>query len=218
MSKSQPGICQEIFSKKRYYLFQIGGLSGKTMSGKYKIRDPDSAYFITMTIVDWVDVFTRPDYKIKIVEFLRWCQKNKGLEIFAGCLLTNHLHIIVKSVKGIPLSDILRDFKKFTSHSITGLITEIPESRRQWMIARFVENGKAFRRFEKYKFWQDGNHPEIISNTVQFYQKLNYIHNNPVKEMIVENPEDYLFSSARNYAGRSALLEIVLETPQLRTY
>ena len=50
------------------------------------------------------------------------------------------------------------------------------------------------------------------------YDKLNYIHQNPVHEMLVEKPEEYLFSSARNYAELSSLLDIILETPQLKTY
>ncbi len=186
------------------------------MSEKYKIFDPDSPYFVTMTIVDWVDVFTRQIYKQKIIESLKWCQENKGLEIYSWCLMTNHIHLIVRSVGGVPLSDILRDFKKFTSRTITGMIMDLPESRSQWMIKRFIENGKALKRIENFKFWQDGNHAEIISDPARFYQKLDYIHNNPVKEMIVENPADYLFSSARNYAGRSYVLEILMEMPQLK--
>ena len=63
-----------------------------------------------------------------------------------------------------------------------------------------------------YKFWQDGNHFEIISSNKFFDEKLNYIHNNPVADMIVERPEDYIFSSARNYAGLDNYLEIVLES------
>ena len=51
---------------------------------------------------------------------------------------------------------------------------------------------------------------EITSNKF-FIEKLEYIHNNPVEELIVERPEDYFFSSARNYAGLSNPIDIVLE-------
>jgi len=73
-------------------------------------------------------------------------------------------------------------------------------------------------RIKDYKFWKDGSHAMLIYSPEFFYQKLDYIHKNPVKAMIVEYPEDYLFSSARNYAGRTALLDIILETPRLITY
>jgi REP element-mobilizing transposase RayT len=188
------------------------------MSEKYKFREDNKAYFVTLTIVDWVDVFTRKTYKIKIVESLKYCQLHKGLEIYAWCLMSNHLHMIAKAVGNYYLSEIIRDFKKFTARVILQEISEQPESRRDWLLKRFEENGDALKRIEKYKFWQDGSHPELVSNPGLFYQKLNYIHRNPVKELIVENPEDYYFSSARNYAGLSNLLSVILETPELRSY
>jgi hypothetical protein len=83
---------------------------------------------------------------------------------------------------------------------------------------RFEYNARFLKRIEEYKFWQDGNHPEIIYTPRFFYEKLNYIHSNPVRQMIVAKPEDYYFSSARNYAGLDSLLPIVIETIQLKSY
>ena len=57
-------------------------------------------YFITSTVVDWVDVFTRPVYKHVIIESLEYCQKEKGLIIYAWVLMTNHLHVIVGAKEG----------------------------------------------------------------------------------------------------------------------
>ena len=185
------------------------------MSEKYKMYDEQKAYFLTLTVVDWVDVFTRKIYKMQVVDSLKYCQKFKGLEVYGWCLMSNHLHMIAKATGGQTLSEILRDFKKFTSKSIVSSIMEQSESRKQWMLARFEYNGKFLKRIERFKFWQDGNHAEIICTPDFFYEKLNYIHRNPVKEMIVTKPEDYYFSSARNYAGLDYLIDIVLETPRL---
>ena len=80
------------------------------------------------------------------------------------------------------------------------------------MIEYFRKAGRDLRGIKEYKFWQDGNHAEEISSNKFFDEKLEYIHNNPVKDLIVERPEDYVFSSARNYAGLSSYLEIVLES------
>jgi REP element-mobilizing transposase RayT len=188
------------------------------MSEKFKIYDREMSYFITMTVVDWIDVFTKSAYKKVIIESLEYCQKNKGLEIYGWCLMPNHLHMIAKCVGRDSLSEVLRDFKKYTSRVITQMIRELPESRKEWMLDRFEQNGRRLKRIEKYKFWQDGNHAEIISRPALFYQKLRYIHNNPVKQLIVSKPEEYYCSSARNYAGLDYLLEIVQEVPQLITY
>ena len=72
-------------------------------------------YFLTLTVIDWVDIFIRPDYKHIIVDSLRHCQNEKGLELYAWCLMSNHLHLIaaVREENRYTLSDILRDFKKF---------------------------------------------------------------------------------------------------------
>ncbi|MCK4569984.1 MAG: transposase [Bacteroidales bacterium] len=188
------------------------------MSEKYKIHDHDKPYFITMTVVGWIDVFTRKNHKLLIVNSLKHCQKYKGLEIFAWCLMPSHFHMIARAGAKQSLSEILRDFKKYTSKKIVDQIIEEHESRRNWMLAYFKHSGKYIKRIQEYKVWQDGNHAEIIYSPAFFYNKLNYIHKNPVKDMTVSREEDYWFSSARNYAERDYLLEVILESSQLITY
>ena len=81
-----------------------------------KNRIEGDVFFTTDTVVDWVDIFTRPIYKHIILESLIYCQKNKGLIIYAWVLMSNHLHMIVGSnSEENKVSDIMRDFKKFTS-------------------------------------------------------------------------------------------------------
>ena len=138
------------------------------MSDKYKMYERDKAYFLTMTVVDWVDVFIRKSYKLKIIQSLKYCQENKGLELFGYCLMTNHLHLIAKAIGKQSLSEILRDFKSHTAKSMVRLIKEEPESRRNWMLDRFKLAGKNLKRIDNFKFWQDGNHAEIINNPELF--------------------------------------------------
>ena len=85
------------------------------MSTKYKATTTDEAYFITITTVGWVDFFTRVNQKYVITNALKHCQEKKGLEIYAYCLMSSHLHLLCKGTDGFILSDIMRDFKKFTS-------------------------------------------------------------------------------------------------------
>lgn len=170
------------------------------MSTKYKATDKEHAYFITVTTVGWVDVFTRLNQKYIIIDALCYCQKNKGLEIYAYCLMHSHLHLLCKAVGEPTLSEIMRDFKKFTSKKIIKTIQEEPESRREWMLAYFSKSCEHLKRKQQYKVWQDGYHAEATYSNSFIREKLNYIHQNPVKEKIVSNAEDYYFSSARNYA------------------
>ncbi len=188
------------------------------MSDKYKIFDNQSAYFVTMTTVGWIDVFTRKNHKMLIVDSLKYCQQNKGLEIYGWVLMSSHLHIICSAAEGYVLTDILRDFKKFTSKKIIKQIKEEPESRREWVLDLFKKYCENLKRNQTYKVWQDGNHAEVIYSNKFFDQKINYIHQNTVENMIVCNAEDYLFSSARNYAELPYLLDVILETLELFTY
>jgi len=178
------------------------------MSDKYKINDKDKSYFITMTVVGWVDLFTRSNHKMLIIDSLKYCIKNKGLTVFAYCLMPSHLHCICRADGSESLSDILRDMKTFTSKNLIRQIVEEPESRREWLLRQFKEACNHLKKNQRYKVWQDGNHAKEIFSSSFLYEKLDYIHNNPVKDLIVENPEDYLFSSARNYADMDGHLEV----------
>ncbi len=88
------------------------------MSEKYKFHDPDGIYFVTPTIVDWVDLFTRKEYCQLIIDSLQYCQLKKGLVIHAWCIMPSHLHLIISRTGDFGLSEIMRDFKKHTSKRI----------------------------------------------------------------------------------------------------
>ena len=172
-------------------------------------------YFITSTVIDWMDVFTRPAYKRIVVDSLKYCQANKGLEIYAWVLMTNHLHMIVSiqsNQSTNQIGDVLRDFKKFTSKAIVNAIQENErESRKEWLLDRCWFRGVNDSKIKNYKFWQDGSYIECIHSYDFYKEKLNYLHMNPVKQEIVEKPEDYVYSSARNYCGLSGLIDVVVQ-------
>ncbi len=178
------------------------------MSDKYLISDQFAPHFLTMTIVDWIDVFSRSNQKTAIVDSLKYCQENKGLAILAYVIMPNHIHIICRADGKVGLSGIIRDFKSYTAKQIIKLIREEPESRREWMLDAFSKAAKHLKKDSKYQVWQSGNHALEIQTPKFFKEKLRYIHNNPVEEMLVSYPEDYLFSSARNYAGLENYLDI----------
>lgn len=92
----------------------------------YPIRNQQGLYFLTFTVVSWVDIFTRPVYKDLVMDSLRHCQQHKGLELYAYCLMTNHLHLIARAAEGHELSGIVRDFKKFTARALFKDITQLP--------------------------------------------------------------------------------------------
>lgn len=183
------------------------------MSGdRYAITDQNGSYFLTFKVVDWVDVFIRPVYKQIIVDSLNFCIEKKGLTVFAWCLMTNHLHVVAEARQGYKLSEIIRDFKKFTARTILDAITSEPESRKDWMLYRFEYAGKFMKRIEKYHFWQDGNHAIYLDpyKSEMLGDRIFYTHDNPVRAGIVERMEDYLLSSARDYLGIKGLVKVSL--------
>ena len=181
------------------------------MSGdKYHITDQHATYFLTFTVVDWIDIFTRKDYKHIIVDSLNYCISNKGMECFAWVLMSNHMHLIVRAIPPARLSDIVRDFKKFTSKKIIDTIEVIGESRKEWLLHKFEFAAHSTGRAENYKVWKDDNHAICLDDPKRFEQRLNYVHQNPVRQLIVANECDYLFSSAYDYSGKQGLVKVTI--------
>jgi putative transposase len=173
----------------------------------YKIRDQGAPHFLTFTIMGWIDIFSRQRYRDIIIDSFEFCRREKGLQLGAYVIMSNHVHVIW-SAKHANLSDIVRDFKTHTSKAITRSMQQEPESRREWLdyMFRFYANQKAAN--EHFKVWTNNNHPEIIFSHDFMHTKLKYIHENPVRAGLVFNAEDYIYSSAVNYAGRKGLVEI----------
>ena len=181
------------------------------MSRNYKFHNPDGAYFISFAVIDWLDVFTRNEYKNIVLDSLAYCQENKGMEIYAWCIMTNHVHLIFRSINGQKPELLIGDFKRFTSKSIVKAIKEnTRESRREFLLNQFQKAADKSSNVKDYQFWRHDNKPiELWSNKVIF-QKINYIHNNPVEEGLVYNTEDYVYSSARDYSGEKGILDNVV--------
>jgi REP element-mobilizing transposase RayT len=180
------------------------------MTTGYQIQDQNGLYFLTFQIVDWVDIFTRRIYKDVVIDSLKFCVDNKGLNLFAYVIMSNHIHLIASAEKGHNLSDIVRDFKKYTARLFLENMNEPFESRSDWMLKRFEFAAKRHKRNSKYQIWTHENHAVELISTKFVEQKLNYIHENPVRAGIVESPEDYLYSSARNYSSLPTFLNVIL--------
>jgi putative transposase len=177
---------------------------------RYKIVGQDRLHFVTLTVVDWVDVFIRKRYKDIIIESLQYCQANKGLQVFGYVIMSSHLHLIVRTEDDNALSDVLRDFKKYTAKQILHQIEHGGyESRREWLLHRFAYRGSE-KSNRQYQFWQSDNHPIVLYSLPVIVQKVDYIHANPVKEGWVKNAAEFTYSSASNYTTGMGVLEVTV--------
>ena len=181
------------------------------MSRNYKFHNPEGTYFVSFAVIEWLDVFTCNDYKDIVVDSLRYCIKEKGMEIFAWCIMTNHVHLIFRSIGGRKPEQLLGDFKRFTNKTIVKAIEDNPgENRKEWLLEQFKKEGIKSSNVNEYQFWRHDNKPiELWSNKV-IDEKLNYVNQNPVAGGLVFRAEDYLYSSAKDYAGEEGLLKVVV--------
>ena len=137
--------------------------------------------------------------------------------MFGYVIMPSHIHLICRVDEGFVFSNFVRDFKRHTSKQLIENIINQPESRREWLLKTFKEEGENVKKPQQYKIWQEGYHAIDVWSHKFIYQKLDYIHNNPVEDGIVEKPEDYMYSSARNYACLEALIDVHVIPPRLIT-
>ncbi|HEX5113031.1 MAG TPA: hypothetical protein VFV79_09295 [Saprospiraceae bacterium] len=161
-------------------------------------------YFLTFTVVDWLDVFGRKHCRDIVIDSLKYCIKHKGLILYGYVIMPNHMHLVAQAAEGSSgLSGLIRDFKRHTSKQITlWMLGSQKESRRSWMLDIFKRNANNTYRNETFQVWKHGSKPKHLFNREIFEQKLHYTHMNPVKAGIVRLSQDYLYSSAGTYAGR----------------
>jgi REP element-mobilizing transposase RayT len=176
------------------------------MTTGYQIKDQSDLYYLTFQVVNWVDIFSRPVYRNIVIDSLKYAIEHKGLQVFAYVIMSNHVHSVVQCNVD-NLSGVIRDIKKFTSKRIIETIQDRTESRRHWLLYLFGIAAQHTRN-SKYQVWTHENHAISLHSNEFIAEKINYIHENPVRAMLVQNPKDYLYSSARNYAGVPALLEV----------
>lgn len=175
----------------------------------YIIYDQQAIYYMTFTIVGWIDVFSRQSYRDILIDSFKYCQKNKGLHLHAYVIMTNHVHLIASVDDGFSISNFVRDCKKFSAKKI---LDEIEgngvESRREWMLHQFQYYASRHSRNEKYQLWEHDNHFVELSSAAFTQQKIDYIHQNPVSAGLVYRAEDYVYSSASNYAGIDQIIDV----------
>lgn len=141
--------------------------------------------------------------------FTNHCIENKHLVLYAWVIMTNHIHLAARCDPPGGMSAFLRDFKKFTSKKIVDTIENISESRKEWLLDKFSFEARRTRRPENYKVWKDDNHAIGLSHN-DIMKKINYIHNNPVRAGLVDFPEHYVYSSARDFSGVKGLVNVTV--------
>jgi REP element-mobilizing transposase RayT len=168
----------------------------------------EGMYFISFAVINWIDVFIRQQYFELICDSLEYCIKNKGMVVYAYCIMPSHIHMIFSDNNANP-SKLLGEFKTFTSKNIRKEIeNNIYESRREWMLLMMKDAGAKNSNVKNYQFWQQNNQPMELWSNKFIDQKVDYIHNNPVEAGFVEEAEHWKYSSAIDYSGGKGRVKI----------
>jgi putative transposase len=168
---------------------------------------PDAdTYFATCAAANWLPLFSRAELTQIVLDSMKFMHERKRLVLHAYVVMENHLHLVGSSDN---FSGAMKNFKSFTARSIVDFLSEDGPSF-------FLEQLRFFRKEHKknqdYQVWQEGFHPQAILNDATLKEKIEYIHNNPVKRGYVEYPEHWRYSSAAQYGGLTGVVPIDILT------
>ena len=169
---------------------------------RYKIYEPTHPHFITCTILHWIPIFTRVETTQIVFDSLKYLQKNNNLKIYAYVILENHLHLIAQS------DDIAKDIARFKSFTAREIIDYLKSKNVKTILEQLSFYKKAHKIDREFQLWQEGSQPKLIQGEEMMRNKINYIHNNPVKRGYVDEAWHWRYSSARDYDGINGLIDI----------
>ena len=172
---------------------------------RYRIFDDGYPYFLTCTILGWLPVFTRPEAVQVVFDSWNYLADEKDFRLYGYVILENHLHVVASAP---DLASAIKSFKMFTARRIIDLL----EANGAKVLLRQLRTLKRRHKADsEYQVWEEGSKPKQISNDEMMLQKLEYIHNNPVKRGYVDDPAHWRYSSARNFAGKSGLVKVITD-------
>ncbi len=169
---------------------------------RYEIYEPTSPHFVTCTILHWLPIFTRVQSTQIIFDTIKFLQNKDNLKIYAYVILENHLHMVLSSD---DLHKTMQSFKQYTAKQILELLKQ---ENAKTILDQLMFYKKANHKDKTYQVWEEGYQPKLIQDDKTMVQKINYIHQNPLKRGYVDEAWHWRYSSARDYEGMSGLVEI----------
>ena len=169
------------------------------MRSRYRILEPDFAHFITGTSVGWVPLFTTGTRCDILVQAFDYCRVHKALKLYGWVILDTHFHAIVSAP---DLVRVLADLKRHTAREI---IDRLKAERCGWLLDQLRRHRASYKIESEHQIWQEGWHPQAIRTDEMMLQKLEYLHNNPVKRGLVASPEHWRYSSAHEWLCGAAV-------------
>ena len=169
---------------------------------RYRFGDDHYPHFMTATVVAWLPVFSNPCFANVILNSWRFLQKQREIDILAFVIMENHLHWIAV---GPQLNKRVGEFKSFTAKSI---VEEMQKQQFQTLLQELKYYKLRHKADQTHQLWQEGSHPQVIETEEVMWQKIEYVHNNPLRRGYVDDPMHWRYSSARSYAGQDCVIDV----------
>jgi putative transposase len=169
---------------------------------RYRFGQDPYPYFMTQTIVGWLPVFSEPRFVDEVIASWNFLQSQRGIQILAYVIMENHLHWIAA---GDRLGECVGKSKSFIARRI---IDSTRSGTSSGMLRDLERLKLSYKSDQQYQLWQEGSHPQRIDSDDLLWQKIEYIHNNPLRRRYVEDPTHWRYSSARNYAQLPSIIDI----------
>ncbi len=161
------------------------------MPKRIRINSDSNIHFVTFAVYKHVPVFRNSVFAEEFLNNLQYYCNKRRCKLFAFVIMPHHVHLLLELKNQENISDFIRDVKKYFSYEVKDLL-----------LRKTNFNPESFNAKGRFQFWERGFDEVTIITEKMFQVKLKYIHNNPVKEGIVNRAEDYLYSSA----GRKDLI------------
>jgi len=169
---------------------------------RYKIYESTHPHFLTLTVLHWIPIFTNKESVEILLDSFRFLQKENNLKIYSYVILENHLHLIASS------DDIAYSMRRFKSYTAKHILKLLQQKNVTTILDQLAFYKKAHKKTAQYQLWQEGLQPKLIQDEAMMIQKIEYIHQNPVKRGYIDEPNHWRYSSARDYDGINGLLDI----------
>ncbi|MGA1264299.1 MAG: transposase [Prochlorothrix sp.] len=136
---------------------------------RYQITEPDRPHFLTCTVIEWLPIFTRPEAVAIVLDSWSHLRKHAQFKIYGYVILENHLHLVAQAPN---LSRCMASFKSFTARQLVALLTE---HHAHPLLDRLHLAKADHKNDRNYQVWQEGSHPQLISNAEIMLQKLGHL-------------------------------------------
>ena len=137
-----------------------------------------------------------------MIDSLKFLQKKDHLKLYAYVILENHLHMVVQS------DDLEKSMKSFKQYTARELLLLLKKEKVTTILDQLKIYKKPHHKATEYQVWEEGYQPKLMQTDAMMINKINYIHQNPVKRGYVDEPAHWRYSSARDYDGVKGLIEV----------